>query len=108
MSLVESLIIGLQALYCNKVRSMLTVLGIVVGVAAVVCMVAVGSGARDEVAEKIRTLGANLLVIKPGTEILGGARLESGTRHTLTQDDALAMRRQLRDVQVVAPLLSRP
>jgi putative ABC transport system permease protein len=108
MRFVETVIIGLRALYANKVRSMLTVLGIIVGVAAVVCMVSVGSGARDEVVEKIRTLGANLLVIKPGTEMSGGARLESGTEHTLTQDDAAAMRRQLGDVQAVAPLLSRP
>ena len=62
MSLLESLIIGLQALRANKMRSLLTVLGIIVGVAAVVCMVSVGSGARNEVSEKIRTLGANLLL----------------------------------------------
>ena len=53
MSFLESLIIGLQALRANKMRSVLTVLGIIVGVAAVVCMVSVGSGARDEVSEKI-------------------------------------------------------
>src|SRR5215510_8775385 len=92
MNLLESLIIGLQALRANKMRSVLTVLGIMVGVGAVVCMVSVGSGARDEVSEKIRTLGANLLLIRPGTESSGGARLESGTRQTLTESDALALR----------------
>src|SRR5262245_57619735 len=107
MSFLESLIIGMQALRANKLRSVLTVLGIIVGVAAVVCMVSVGSGARDEVSEKIRTLGVNLLLIRPGTQTSGGARLESGTRPTLTEDDAAAIRRNLRDAQAVAPLLSR-
>jgi len=108
MSFRETLLVGLGVLYANKMRSALTVLGIIVGVAAVVCMVSVGSGAREEVAEKIRTLGANLLLIKPGTEISGGARLESGTGHTLTQDDASAIRRELRNISAVAPLLARP
>jgi putative ABC transport system permease protein len=85
----------------------LTVLGIVVGVAAVVCMVSVGAGAQSDVSEKIRTLGANLLLIMPGAQNSGGARLESGTQPTLTEDDAAAIRRELADVQVAAPLLSR-
>ena len=87
---------------------MLTVLGVIVGVAAVVCMISVGSGARDEVSETIRTLGSNLLIIRPGTEQSGGARLESGTLHTLTQDDAVAIKRAIVNTQAVAPLLSRP
>jgi putative ABC transport system permease protein len=87
---------------------MLTALGIVIGVAAVVCMISVGSGAREEVSEKIRTLGANLVLIMPGSQLSGAARLESGTRQTLTEDDALALRRELANVQAVAPLLSRP
>jgi putative ABC transport system permease protein len=107
MSFLESLIIGLQALRTNKMRSLLTVLGIIIGVAAVVCMVAVGSGAREEVSEKIRTLGANLLLIRPGTQSSGGARLESGTRPTLTEDDAAAIRHELHEAQAVASLLSR-
>jgi putative ABC transport system permease protein len=82
-------------------------LGIVVGVAAVVCMVSVGTGAQTEVSEKIRTLGANLLLVMPGARNSGGARLESGTQPTLTEEDAAAIRRELVDAQVAAPLLSR-
>ena len=108
MNLLDSLAVGLRALSVNKMRSMLTVLGIIIGVAAVVCMVSVGSGAREEVSEKIRTLGANLVVIRPGAQLSGAARLETGTRQTLTEDDALALRRELTNVQAVAPLLSRP
>ena len=108
MNLLDSLAVGLRALSVNKARSLLTVLGIIIGVAAVVCMVSVGLGAREEVSEKIRTLGANLVVIRPGAQLSGAARLETGTRQTLTEDDALALRRELTNVQAVAPTLSRP
>jgi putative ABC transport system permease protein len=107
MSALESLRIAMRALRVNKLRSVLTVLGIVVGVGAVVCMVSVGAGAQAEVSEKIRTLGANLLFVLPGAKNSGGARLESGTQPTLTEEDAASIRRELVDVQVAAPLLSR-
>jgi putative ABC transport system permease protein len=70
-------------------------------------MVSVGAGAQAEVSEKIRTLGANLLFVLPGAKNSGGARLESGTQPTLTEEDAASIRRELVDVQVAAPLLSR-
>src|ERR1700757_4987024 len=107
MSPLESLRIATRALRANKLRSALTALGIIVGVGAVVCMVSVGAGAQAEVSEKIRTLGANLLLVLPGARNSGGARLESGTQPTLTEEDAAAIRRELADVQVAAPLLSR-
>ena len=108
MSPLENLQIATRTLRVNKLRSALTALGIVVGVAAVVCMVSVGAGAQAEVSEKIRTLGANLLFVLPGARMSsGGARLESGTQPTLTEQDAAAIRRELLDVQVAAPLLSR-
>jgi putative ABC transport system permease protein len=108
VNFLETLRIGLRALRVNKMRSVLTMLGIIVGVAAVVCMVSVGSGAREEVSEKIRTLGANLLLIKPGAKVSKGARLEAGTGHTLTLEDAGAIKREIRDVLAAAPILSRP
>ncbi|MBR0795389.1 ABC transporter permease [Bradyrhizobium jicamae] len=107
MSPLESLRIAVRALRANKLRSALTVLGIVVGVGAVICMVSVGAGAQAEVSEKIRTLGANLLLVMPGARNSGGARLESGTQPTLTVEDAASIRRELAGVQVAAPLLSR-
>ncbi|SEF12676.1 putative ABC transport system permease protein [Rhizobiales bacterium GAS191] len=107
MNGLESLRIALRGLRANKLRSGLTMLGIIVGVAAVVCVVSVGAGAQAEVTEKIRTLGANLLLVVPGARSSGGARLEAGTLATLTEDDASMIRRQLQEVQVAAPLLSR-
>ncbi|MBV8524148.1 MAG: ABC transporter permease [Acetobacteraceae bacterium] len=99
--------IGVSALYANKMRSILTALGMVVGVAAVVCMMSVGLGAQSEGSEKIRTLGANLLLVRPGAQNSGGTRLEAGSAHTLTEDDAAAIRREIPEVQLAAPLLSR-
>jgi putative ABC transport system permease protein len=107
VSLVESLRVAFRALRVNALRSWLTVLGIIVGVAAVVCMVSVGAGAEAEISEKIRTLGANLLLVMPGPRSAGGATFELGTQHTLTEDDASAIHRELRAVQIAAPLLSR-
>jgi putative ABC transport system permease protein len=107
MTFADCLRAALQALAVNKLRSFLTVLGIIVGVAAVTSMVSVAAGSRAEVAEKIRTLGANLLLIIPGAQISGGAHLEAGTRHTLTEEDATAIWRQLPGALVAAPLLSR-
>jgi putative ABC transport system permease protein len=107
MNFLESLYIAARALRANMTRSFLTMLGIIVGVAAVVCMMAVGAGARAQVSEKIRQLGSNLLFVVPGAADSGGARLASGTRHTLTEDDAAAIRRELADVLIAAPLVSR-
>ena len=107
MNYLESLRVAWRALRVNKMRSMLTALGIIVGVAAVVCMVSVGAGAQAQVSEKIRTLGANLLLVTPGAQSSGGVRMESGTGHTLTEEDALAIRRDIQAVQVAAPVLSR-
>ena len=106
MSPMGSLQIAVRALRMNKLRSALTVLWIAVGVAAVACMVSVGAGAQAEVSGKIRTLGANLLLVMPGARDSGGARLESGTLVTLTEEDAAAIRGEVVDAQVAAPLLS--
>jgi putative ABC transport system permease protein len=107
MNFLESVRVAARALRVNKMRSLLTVLGIVVGVAAVVCMVSIGSGAQAQVSEKIRTLGANLLLVTPGAaQTSGGARQEAGTGHTLTQEDALSIERDIPSVQLAAPVLS--
>jgi putative ABC transport system permease protein len=91
MTFLRDLGIALRALRVNKLRSALTVLGVVVGVASVVCMMSIGAGAQADVSERIRTLGSNLLLLMPGARNSGGARLESGTQPTLTEEDALAI-----------------
>jgi putative ABC transport system permease protein len=78
-------------------------LGIVIGVGAVITMVAVGAGAQARVAEQIQSLGANLIIIWPGTVNLGGVRLGAGAQATLSEDDAWAIQRDIPIVEVVAP-----
>lgn len=95
--------IALGALLAHPMRSLLTMLGIIIGVSAVIAMVAVGAGAQTLVEEQIRTLGANLLMVEPGAAQAGGARLAGGTRHTLTEEDAAAIARQLPWVIATAP-----
>jgi putative ABC transport system permease protein len=107
VNFVESFCVAWRALLVNKTRSMLTALGIIVGVAAVVCVVSVSAGAHAQVSERIRTLGANLLLVTPGAQSSGAARMDAGTGHTLTEDDASAIRGDIRAVQVAAPVLSR-
>jgi putative ABC transport system permease protein len=103
MTYLESIRIAMRALRANGLRTLLTMLGIIIGVASVITMVAMGEGAHTRVAEQIRTLGANLLMVVPGTAREGGARLKLGSRHTLTQADAAAIRREVPVVDVAAP-----
>jgi putative ABC transport system permease protein len=105
MSWLASIPIALGALRVNKLRSSLTMLGIVIGVAAVITMIAVGSGAQERVEEQIRGLGTNLIVVLPGSVTSGGVRMGAGSRTTLTEDDAYAIQREVAGVQTAAPAL---
>jgi putative ABC transport system permease protein len=96
--------IASRALRASPMRSVLTVLGIMIGVAALITMVAVTAGASSQISDQIRSLGANLLMVLPGSQTSGGARLGAGTRHTLTEDDAAAIARYL--PVVAAPTVS--
>ena len=87
--------IALRALAVNKLRSALTMLGIVIGVGAVIVMIAVGAGAQARVEEQIRALGSNLLLVMPGSTTAGGVRLGFGSASTLTEDDVAALNREI-------------
>jgi putative ABC transport system permease protein len=97
--------IALRALRVNKLRSILTMLGIIIGVGAVITMIAIGSGAQAQVEEQIKALGTNLIIVLPGSVTSGGVRMGAGSRSSLTEDDAYAMQRELSDVQAAAPAL---
>ena len=84
--------VAMQALNRNKMRSMLTMLGVFVGVAALIAMVAIGQGANDAVRKQIESLGTNLLVVQPGARTTGGARAGVGSASTLTVADTQAIR----------------
>jgi putative ABC transport system permease protein len=96
--------IALRSLRVNKLRSALTMLGIVIGVGAVIAMVGVGSGAQARVAEQIQSLGSNLIIARPGSTMTGGVRGGQGTQATVTEEDAAAIAREIPAVQVAAPV----
>jgi putative ABC transport system permease protein len=96
--------IALRALAVNKLRSALTMLGIVIGVGAVIVMIAVGAGAQQRVEEQIRALGSNLLLVMPGSTTAGGVRMGFGSGSTLTEDDVLAINREVPEA-LAAPAL---
>jgi putative ABC transport system permease protein len=104
MSLLACSRVALRALRVNTLRSVLTMLGIIIGVGAVIAMVSVGAGAQARVAEQIRSLGSNLIVILPGSVFSSGARLGLGSRPTITEDDALAVAREVPAVYSTAPI----
>ena len=103
MNPLQSARVALRALRVNKLRSILTMLGIIIGVGAVIAMVGVGSGAQARVAEQIQSLGANLIVVLSGSTTTGGVRGGQGTRLTITEEDSAAIARELPAVQVSAP-----
>ena len=95
---------ALVSLKVHKLRSLLTVLGIIIGVAAVVVVVALESGARIQIAQQIASVGANLLLVLPGYTTAGGLRMGLGTAPTLTLADAQAIAREIPAVKAVAPV----
>jgi putative ABC transport system permease protein len=89
----------------NKMRSALTMLGIIIGVGAVIAMVAVGSGAKRRIADQIASMGSNLLIVLSGSSTSGGLRFGSGTVPTLNVGDAKAIQTEIPAVKYVAPTL---
>jgi putative ABC transport system permease protein len=98
--------ISFRALKVNKMRSSLTMLGIIIGVGAVIAMLAVGTGASKRIADQISSMGSNLLIILPGSTTAGGVRMGSGTQPTLTIGDAEAILRECPSVSNIAPVLN--
>jgi len=103
MNPLQSARVALRALRVNKLRSALTMLGIIIGVGAVIAMVGVGAGAQARVAEQIQSLGSNLIIVLSGSTSAGGIRLGQGSQLTITEEDATAIAREVPSVQASAP-----
>jgi putative ABC transport system permease protein len=95
--------VALGAIRVHKLRAALTMLGIIIGVAAVIAMVSVGSGAQRRIEEQIRSMGSNLILVLPGTQTSGGIRWGLGSQTTLTEEDARAIALEVPSVEVAAP-----
>ena len=102
MRLGNITVVGLKSIARNKLRSLLTALGVVIGVACVIVSVAIGAGVAASVSEMINSLGSNFIMIMPGAQTQGGARIFTGSS-TLTEDDAAAILRECPAVAYVSP-----
>lgn len=107
MLFTESVRIAVNALFANKLRSLLTMLGIIIGVGAVIAMVAVGMGVTQRVTDSIASLGSNMLIIRPGASMSGGLRGAAGSRTTLKYEDAVAIKKKVKDVNYVSPTVQK-
>jgi putative ABC transport system permease protein len=105
MTSLQTVRIASRALMRNKLRSFLTALGIIIGVGAVIAMVAIGDGAKAMVEQSFAAMGSNLLIIMSGTTSSGGAHGGFGSQPTLSWDDMTAIQREVTSVQYTAPQL---
>ena len=103
MTLADTLVEALQAMGSNRLRTGLTMLGMIIGVGAVVLMLAVGQGAQSMVSESIASMGSNLFIVLSGSSTAGGVRMGGGTVPTLTVSDAQALE-ELPEIDSVAPI----
>ena len=98
MNTLAALRSALRALAANKLRSILTMLGIIIGVAAVITMIALGRGATERVQAQMKGLGSNIMLVLPGGVTAGGVRLGAQTGQGLTEEDAIAIARKVKVV----------
>ena len=103
MSAVQIVRVALRSLLANKLRSGLTILGMIIGVGAVIALVAAGAGAQAQVTERFESLGSNLLVISPGYMFFRGVSQGAESAESLTNDDVEAIAQLARSVSAIAP-----
>ncbi|SFL48302.1 ABC transporter permease [Pelosinus propionicus] len=103
----ESIAIALRALLANKLRSILTMLGIIIGVGAVISMVSIGMGVKEKVQNSIASLGSNMLIVTPGAASSQGVRSASGSSVTLSLEDAEYIKKTVQGIDYVAPSVSK-
>lgn len=97
----------IRSLSGNKVRSGLTILGIVIGIASVIALVAIGQGAQNTISKNIEAIGSNLILINPGSQRIGGISQGGGSAQSLTVEDADAIKNQVSNIRAIAPAVTR-
>lgn len=103
MNVLNLIRIAFRALLRNKLRAFLTMLGIIIGVAAVIAMVAIGQGSKESIQSQLSSMGSNMITILPSSNVAGGARLGGTSVNTLTIEDVKAIRKQAANVSAVSP-----
>ncbi len=104
MKIYNLFVVAYRSLNKNKVRSLLTMLGIIIGVASVIAMLAIGQGSRDSIEKQISSLGTNVIMIFPGASMRGGVASAAGEAQSLNLDDILAIREQCPSVKSISPV----
>ncbi|MDP2937547.1 MAG: ABC transporter permease [Dehalococcoidia bacterium] len=105
MNFTESILVALRGLSANKMRAALTMLGMIIGVSAVITLMSVGKGAQATITSSIQSMGTNLLFVRPGASQEGGVQAAAGTRPTLTYEDSVALAQDCSACALVAPEL---
>ena len=105
MNPAATLVLAVRAMLRNKVRTALTMLGIVIGIASVIAMVALGQGASTMIQDQINSMGRNLVMVLPGAQSSGGFSFGAGTSTTLTPEDGAAIQKEVGAVRAIAPIV---
>ncbi|HEY0272816.1 MAG TPA: ABC transporter permease [Chitinophaga sp.] len=106
MNVLNLFRIALIALQRNKLRAFLTMLGIIIGVAAVIAMVAIGQGSKQSIHDQLSNMGSNMITILPASNLTGGARIDASSLQTLTLDDIRALQARAENLSAISPVSS--
>ncbi len=106
MNFTNLIKVALKAIASNKFRSFLSMLGIIIGVAAVIIMMAIGQGSKESIRQNISQMGTNIIMIRPGADMRGGVRLDPSAMQTLKAEDYLSIRDETKFVTYVSPEVS--
>lgn len=104
MKILNLLVVAYRSLNKNKVRSLLTMLGIIIGVASVIAMIAIGQGSKDVIQKQIASMGTNVIMVSPGASFRGGVATAAGTAIALKMEDVQAMRAQCPAIKYLSPV----
>jgi putative ABC transport system permease protein len=106
MKITNLLSIAWRAISRNKLRTFLTMLGIIIGVAAVIAMIAIGQGSKQSIESQITTMGSNMIMIVPTSNVQGGVRMDNSSVQSLEEKDVVALQKQLKYINAVSPSVS--
>src|SRR5580698_10955275 len=106
MSFLNLFRIAIKALQRNKLRAFLTMLGIIIGVASVISMVAIGQGSKQSIQKQLSSMGSNMITIRPNSNVTAGVRLDATSVQTLTIADVKAIEKQAQYINAVSPAAS--
>lgn len=106
MNFLNLIKIAWKAILLNKTRAMLTMLGIIIGVASVIAMLAIGEGSKESIKKNISSMGANLITIRPGAGMMGGVRSDPSSMQTLTLNDYKTLKTQTHYIKNISPMVN--